>query len=197
MAAPNEGQDGRTRERPDSQADALRGAFSERARKACESLAGRLRRIVDPWEMPVGLSTHLKSPGYMDLVVERLTPTRASLTHYGKQNGDLMKDPDMEIELDPARRWVRPMTYQNDYAGVFHSLDDVQSPRLERDLAEFFATWLKNLDEQGFGRPSAEEAARRKAEFDAFLRERLADIDRLRGKPDPFERERPDLELGR
>jgi len=144
--------------------------------------------------MPVGLSLHLKSPGYMDLVIERLSRLRISITHYGKQNGDLMSDPDMEVELAPDRSWVRALSFQNDYAGVFHSIEQTPHPKLEQEITEFLAMWLKNLDEQGFGRPSPEEAARRQAEFEAFEKERLAHLDALRGL-DQDERGR-DLEPG-
>lgn len=190
--APNEGQTGREREQRRTETDGLRGAFSERVRRACEGNVAKLLRIYDVYRMPVGLSLHLKAPGYMDLVIERLDRRRISMTHYGKQNGDLMADPDMEVEIAPDRSGIRALTYQNDYAGVFQSIKDESNPVLERELTEFLADWLKNLEDQGFGRPSPEEAARRQEEFDAYERQCLAEIDELRarGRAGPSERER-------
>lgn len=93
----------------------------------------------------------------------------------------LEKDLRRGLELAPDRSWVRAISYQNDYAGVFQSIEQTPHPKLEREVTVFLAMWLKNLDEQGFGRPSPEEATRRKAEFDAFVKERLAHLDALRG----------------
>lgn len=178
---------GRERERGEEGVDRLKARVSERVRKACEGNAARLLRIYDVYEMPVGFSLHLKSPGYMDLVIERLSRLRISLSHYGEQNGDLMADPNMEVELAPDRGWVRPLSYQNDYAGFYQSIEADPNPRLEKELVDFLGTWLKNLEEQGFGRPAPEEAARRKACFDQHMRERLAELDALRhgGEAEP------------
>lgn len=155
-------------ERQNSKVEDLRKHFSERVRKACEGNAQKLKNIYDVWEMPVGLSIHLMSPGYMDLVIERLYKDRISMTHYGEMNGDLMKDPDMEIQIASDGSWVRPLSYQNDYVAFYQSLENTPHPKLEEELTSFFSTWLENLEEQGFGRPSAEEAKRREEEREKY-----------------------------
>lgn len=102
------------------------------------------------------------APGYMPLVVEQLYiddkgRTVFSVAHYGEQNGDLMRDPDMEIAVDHAGRTVEPLTFRNDYLQRFETVYKrdaagrlLYSPRLRSDLDDFLRQWLKNIDEQGF-----------------------------------------------
>ena len=97
------------------------------------------------------------SGGYMPLSVEHLYNTERgpvySLTHYGEQNGDLMRVPDMEILLDPEKGAV-PMTFRNDYMGIYQEVFagsfNRYRPRLLNDLDEFLLQWLKNIAAQGF-----------------------------------------------
>lgn len=103
-----------------------------------------------------------KSEGYMDLVVENLEykdhkglPVY-SMTHYGEQNGDLMKDPDMTFAVDFDNMTVTPRSYQNDYLGVYQEVfierdgKTLYSPSLLKDLDQFLWQWLKNIESQGF-----------------------------------------------
>ena len=97
---------------------------------------------------------------YMPLVVEKLyedgDATVYSLTHYGEQNGDAMRDPDMELKIDHAAGTVEPLTFRNDYMGIFDQVyitrngQKLYSPRLRTDLDGFLWQWLKNIQEQGF-----------------------------------------------
>ena len=80
-----------------------------------------------------------------------------SLAHYGEQNGDLMRDPEMTISIDFEAGTIEPMTWRNDYLG---RLDEVYkrnaagqllySQRLRTSLDEFLWMWLTNIKEQGF-----------------------------------------------
>jgi len=111
-------------------------------------------------------STYLKfkSEGFMDLVIEKLYDTKIkglkatvySMTHYGKQNGDLMADPDMEVAVYHQAGSIEALTYQNDYAGVFSRVynDDYtkMDTRTKTDLNEFLSMWLKNIKEQDYER---------------------------------------------
>ena len=70
-------------------------------------------------------AVRLTVPGFMPLSVEdigqsgdgnRLIP----ICHYGEQNGDLMRDPDMVFEI---HAWVHaaaaePLSFRNDYMGL-------------------------------------------------------------------------------
>lgn len=101
-----------------------------------------------------------ESDGYMPLVLEKLYidggATVYSLTHYGEQNGDMMADPDMELKVDFDAGTVEPLTYQNDYMGVFQQVyinrdgQRLYYPRLRTDLDDFLWRWLRNIEAQGF-----------------------------------------------
>lgn len=105
--------------------------------------------------MDVTESVHLKSSGFMDLVIEKLGDNHYSLTHYYEQNGDLCPDPDMEIRVFPKERCKAPMaealSYQDSfgYRKVYPDLDHVNI-KAKKELNQFLDTWLKNLHEQGF-----------------------------------------------
>lgn len=102
------------------------------------------------------------SGGYMPLVVEYLGYTFHggkvySVTHYGEQNGDAMRDPDMTISVDHKAGTVDPLTFQNDYMGLYQEVyltgDDGREryrPGLRTELDGFLWQWLKNIAEQGF-----------------------------------------------
>jgi hypothetical protein len=110
----------------------------------------------------------------MRLVIEVL-PERGpgghvvvSVAHYGEQNSDPMRDPEMLFEVVEDARgepefW--PFYFRNDYVGVeqwSRRRDEAGNlkclPKLTRDLEEFAKMWERNLRDQGFL-----EAFRRKA----------------------------------
>jgi len=88
-----------------------------------------------------------------------------SVTHYGEQNGDLMRDPEMCFEMEiegEAVKEFHPYYFRNDYVGfeqfsvIYHGHNADNKPRCEIDLLmlegqrEFAATWDSNLAAQGF-----------------------------------------------
>ena len=107
-----------------------------------------------------GTHRRYEAPGFMPLVVESLYQddgaTVYSLTHYGEQNGDAMRDPDMELKIDHAAGTVEPLTFRNDYMGIFQEVyisrngQRLYSPRLRTDLDNFLWHWLQNIKEQGY-----------------------------------------------
>ncbi|HDT14930.1 MAG TPA: DUF1249 domain-containing protein [Firmicutes bacterium] len=78
-----------------------------------------------------------------------------SMAHNYEQNGDLVPDPDMEIEIDLERKTAEALTFQNAlvYQNVYDYDDKGEKimfkPRLKKDLNSFLKMWLKNLTEQG------------------------------------------------
>lgn len=89
-----------------------------------------------------------------------------SVAHYGEQNGDAMRDPDMVFEVKWAYaeetnnglywHW-EPISFRNDYLGVNQTAvwkdpdkGIMVKPRLVRELKAFARTWDKNIKEQGF-----------------------------------------------
>ena len=118
------------------------------------------------------MKTHLKldqSEGaYMPLHVEFLYHTSInnhsaevySLSHYYRQNGDLVPDPDMTFavlkdnpvnpDLGPA---IFALSYQDSYkydqAAFINENDRWQyRPKLQADITAFAHLWLKNIKEQ-------------------------------------------------
>jgi len=93
----------------------------------------------------------LKSQGYMDLTIERLGANEVSLTHYYLQNGDLVPDPDMQIEIDFEKHSASATTFQNSMIfQTVHLSDGGINLKLQKDLNLFLHDWLKNLKAQGF-----------------------------------------------
>ena len=103
--------------------------------------------------------------GYMPLSVEDIGQSAdgnrlISICHYGEQNGDLMRDPDMvfEVYASPALATAEPLSFRNDYMGLMQEVyrynDDGKKThvnvRLKQDLKSFARTWLNNLKDQGF-----------------------------------------------
>ena len=63
-----------------------------------------------------------KSPGLMDLNVDKLTDDTIALAHNGKQNGDVMADPDVEVRINRPGKMAEALTFQNDYLGIFQEV---------------------------------------------------------------------------
>lgn len=104
----------------------------------------------------------LHSDGYMPLVIEKLWYSDCfgnpvySIAHYGMQNGDLMRDPDVTFSVDEKEIRVIPQTFQNDYLGIYQEVFKeingkmMFSQSLLRSLDQFIWDWLKNIEMQGF-----------------------------------------------
>lgn len=110
----------------------------------------------------------LENPPYMRLVIEVIGgpyPNGAyelSVAHYGEQNGDPMRDPEITFLVVPAEQcttWT-PLTFENSYMGCYQVVAEatregrlnVRNAALLRDLRDFANQWDLNLMEQGFGR---------------------------------------------
>ena len=132
-----------------------------------KTLIGMLNRL-----QPLELQFHIKienSP-YMPLTIEGIgTGPRnlpaVSVTHYGEQNGDLMRDPEMcfEMEIQNGQTIaLMPYYYRNDYMGIEEqsviegqrSQDGEQPIRVNlkqiREHGTFARSWDRNLKRQGF-----------------------------------------------
>jgi hypothetical protein len=80
-----------------------------------------------------------------------------SIAHYGEQNGDLMRDPEMCFELGfAAGAHLTPFYFRNDYLGIeqFSRMIEGDNYVFDRDLYDqhekFAGLWDKNLSQQGF-----------------------------------------------
>ncbi|THJ15596.1 MAG: hypothetical protein CAF42_015300 [Nitrospira sp. CG24B] len=104
-------------------------------------------------------------PSYMPLSVEEIGidgegHRLVSLCHYGEQNGDLMRDPDIVFMFQdaPYGPIAEPVSFRNDYVGLeqeVYRYDETGKrthldTKLKQDLKEFAQIWFANLNEQGF-----------------------------------------------
>lgn len=93
----------------------------------------------------------LKVSGYDDLTIERLNWNEISFTHYYLQNGDLVPDPDMQIEIDFEKHSADAVTFQNSLIfQTVHLSGGEINLKLQKDLNLHLLYWLKNLKAQGF-----------------------------------------------
>ena len=103
--------------------------------------------------------------GYMELVIEAIGEPgpsglpSISVAHYGEQNGDAMRDPEMCFELVAAEdgtQTLNPWYWRNDYAGIeqwSRNLIDgryVELAKLHREHGSFATMWDNNIRFQGF-----------------------------------------------
>lgn len=123
----------------------------------------------------LGKEQHVKidnKPGnYMPLVVELIGATHFegsdtkfrvySFAHYGEQNGDAMRDPDVTMLRCPTTGNLYPITWRNDYVGidndtlVYNDAGAVTGVREkgQKDIAAFCTMWAVNLcEQQGLGK---------------------------------------------
>lgn len=118
-------------------------------------LAGRLKP---------GFCLSIENEPYMRLVIEDIQipgpdgcPS-LSVGHYGEQNGDAMRDPEMLFELleISGRISLVPYYFRNDYVGVEQYSRLIQDgvmlvrPGLMSEHQRFARMWDRNLRAQGF-----------------------------------------------
>ena len=105
----------------------------------------------------------IENPPYMELVIEATDESGPcslpclSVAHYGEQNGDAMRDPEMCFELGlPGDTLLSAFYFRNDYLGIEQWSRFISEGRyvrhveLYRQHESFAALWDKNLSEQGF-----------------------------------------------
>lgn len=113
-------------------------------------------------------AVRIRVDGYMPLSIEAIGTSAdgnrlISICHYGEQNGDLMRDPEMVFELFTHGELsaAEPLSFQNDYMGLLQEVyryDDAGkkthvNTRLKAKLKSFARTWFSNMREQGFFGP--------------------------------------------
>ena len=107
-------------------------------------------------------SVRIENPPYMSLTVENigLGPRglpALSICHYGEQNGDLMRDPEMCFEMEIENGAVKefhPYYFRNDYVAFEQFVVDEENRRIDvkaiQSQREMAQLWDSNLAAQGF-----------------------------------------------
>lgn len=96
-----------------------------------------------------------KVDGYMDLNLDilhkRSTRIIIALSHYYKQNGDMIPDPDMQIAVYPNLELAEALAYQDSfcYREVYSDDKGTEDIKAKNELNAFLDQWLSNLIEQG------------------------------------------------
>ena len=95
---------------------------------------------------------------YMPVHVELIDKTENyhhfSLAHYGQQNGDAMRDPEMLFALHNGTRQFIPYYYRNDYCGIeqysvrWTNEGILLNRRLQADHTTFANQRLRNIAAQ-------------------------------------------------
>jgi hypothetical protein len=121
--------------------------------------------LMEAGALPPGFHLHIDNPPWMPLDIEEIgisgpngLPT-ISVAHYGQQNGDPMRDPEMlfEVRREGNEMPLDPYYWRNDYLGVeqYSSYrDDEQRlftlDGLKKRHEAFAHVWDRNLRAQGF-----------------------------------------------
>ena len=93
-------------------------------------------------------------PVYLELIGRIDNYNFFSLAHYGQQNGDAMRDPEMIIALHKESQQFVPSYYRNDYMGIeqysVRWTDEgiLLNRRLQADHTTFANQWLRNIATQ-------------------------------------------------
>jgi len=109
------------------------------------------------WELAEKNEGYLKldnNPSYMSLSIEIIEKTVISLCHYGEQNGDLMRDPEMIFWKDTNNEYFS-FYFRNDYVGVEEIIGEIVDDVLnvtdhkrQSHQTKFADIWLVNIKYQ-------------------------------------------------
>ena len=110
-----------------------------------------------------GLYLKIDNPPYMELVIEAMDESgpcglpAISVAHYGEQNGDAMRDPEMCFELGMAGGpHLNAFYWRNDYVGIEQWSRFIRDgnycyhTQLHEQHENFAKLWDRNLDAQRF-----------------------------------------------
>ncbi len=110
-----------------------------------------------------GLSLRIDNPPFLPLCIEAVDESgpcglpALSVAHYGQQNGDAMRDPEMLFELGFAgSKHLNPFYWRNDYVAIEQWSRFVEDDhycyhrQLHAEHERFAKLWDKNLRRQGY-----------------------------------------------
>lgn len=114
----------------------------------------KLQKVV-PELMTIEESGKSIVPNFMDLNLDvlhkRSTRIVIALSHYYKQNGDMIPDPDMELTVYPKLEIAEALSYQDSfcYRTIYSDDKGTEDIKAKKELNAFLDQWLSNLIEQG------------------------------------------------
>jgi hypothetical protein len=134
-----------------------RGFPKEKKMKSVKEIV----QITGGWDRLRNHPLKIEVEGYLPLCIEAigLGPHGGlllSVMHVYLQHGDVMRDPDIEIEVIPGTDDWLPCSYRQDNLGLFREAVTTEDgvvrfdPGMVADLKQFLEVWDRNLREQGF-----------------------------------------------
>ena len=105
----------------------------------------------EEWNQNGEFAVQFESPGMMKLNIDLLMWENESFTialshYYRHESGDMVPDPDMEIEINPKEKTARAISYQDifGYRTVESAAPDQEE--ISKELDNFLGHWLKNIE---------------------------------------------------
>jgi hypothetical protein len=128
-------------------------AINQRAKKVMDLLTANWDSVGNGRKIDNTEGTFM--PVHVELIRECNLGQIYSITHYYEQNGDLMRDPDMEFikggdgEYYPISFW-QDSPLKRDEALEWGEDDEISKikPKLQAELVTFANMWMKNIKEQ-------------------------------------------------
>lgn len=124
----------------------------------CSKMKSAIERILcshgmlEEFQRNPEFAVRIKNEPFQPLTIER-HDSQITVTHYIKENGDMIPDPDMELKIMNDGSWC-PVAIQ---FATGHYRRAMQSPQQFRDQISFSTMWAKNLISQRFDSGVAEK----------------------------------------
>lgn len=87
---------------------------------------------------------HYESPTHEPLSIETISDNQISIMQTYVQNGDLMYDPDIVLNVDTDNQTVNAASYEQSALGIYETYSD--GSRGQRDVNAFMNQWLNNME---------------------------------------------------
>jgi len=137
----------------------MKNLSSKQMQQSIETILKALK-LYDRFTSLSSFSVKIVNGSYMPLSIEKYG-TQVTVTHYFKQNGDLVPDPDMEFQIACDGAWypvaIQHSTGHYSRCTVEDENGNTQINTRERlDQKRFADMWARNLIAQGFEKGSIE-----------------------------------------
>jgi len=135
---------------PLSNVKSIKKAMKTLDRKASEIL----QKLLVLQQSKIDNTDGVYMPVHIEIIEKTDKYNHISLAHYGRQNGDAMRDPEMIIALHKESQQFVPYYYRNDYMGMeqysvrWTEEGVLLNRRLQADHTTFANQWLRNIATQ-------------------------------------------------
>jgi hypothetical protein len=121
----------------------------------------KIVEITGGWDRLLSNPLKIEVEGFLPLCVEAIGRgprggLLISIMHTYLQNGDVMRDPDVEVEVIPGMDDWLPVSYRQDNLGILRQAVSTEGGvvlfhhGLVPDIKRFLEVWDRNLRGQGF-----------------------------------------------